>query len=418
MQVYSAQSDWNNGYNVEVYLNSPDATYTTDSQGQVDLGHFPFNPASPVATSYNRVFILKVTASGESSYHFVEITLFNEAYWAGFKDTAWYYLNITTGQVDLWIKAGSLEALPGQIVTLRAVVGNYGGATANAPIVSASFDPAMEVVSAFPSPSSQSAGLVTWSFPDLLSKDVGAVLLDLRLPDQYETTGYDVQWQIQHAQEMYPQDNQATSHISVSQLHTMFVPLVLKNYKTQYTLKVITSPDDVELGMVACNSWNVCRNSSSGNYLLTGYASGTVEAVWDGSQYGVKRAFLYFDLAALPTDAVIRNISLHIYSGPYQAGNTNVHVVHTQAGMPPTYADFSKIVFSSGGSATFTASSWISIPLNAAAFAWFTPGTLSRLALVNELDLFNTTPTGGNSSSVQLYEDGTRQPYLLITYEK
>jgi hypothetical protein len=184
----------------------------------------------------------------------------------------------------------------------------------------------------------------------------------------------------------------------------------------ELTLKITDMDDDAEVGVIQCAVYSDCKNAQFSNFLLTGYSTGTIEATFDGSTYGVKRAFLYFDLSEIPAGATIREVNLNIFSGTSQAGNSTVHVVRTNAGHPPTSGDYSKVVLSSGGSVDFINSSWTSFPITTTALSWFQPGQIISLALVNELDLHNTIPGGRNTTTIMFSENATYQPYLIVKY--
>ena len=87
-----------------VFLNSPDAVYVADSQGRVDLGHFPFGSGTSIIHEWghsNAVIFLKISFGGTSVYRFFEVTQANEAYWSGSQDSATYVLNTDLGN-SVW----------------------------------------------------------------------------------------------------------------------------------------------------------------------------------------------------------------------------------------------------------------------------------------------------------------------------
>jgi hypothetical protein len=307
-------------------------------------------------------------------------------------------------------------------VTLRAVVGNDGAETAEAVTLSASFAPALEFVSAFPAQASLGNGKVEWNYSALSNQQMGAVLVTLHVPGDYADSSTQVDWEIGHPSESFAQDNTARSTISFSKTMeatpALKTPTAVKISTEEQTLKVVGTVDDAEVGMIECATYNACREAQEANFLLPGYGAGSVEASYDGGKYALKRAFLYFDLSEVPAGATILEASLHVYSGEGPAGNTTIHVVRTTAARPPVPEDYSKVIFNSGGSALFKASGWITIPIAPKAISWFQPGQLSRLALVNELDLLNLTPTGRNYSSIQFNENGSYQPYLMVKYSR
>jgi len=74
---------------------SPDIVRSTDTEGQVNLGSFPFSSGDSIAHSYgysNALILLKITSGGESIYRFFEVTEPNEAYWSGHQDSAIYVI--------------------------------------------------------------------------------------------------------------------------------------------------------------------------------------------------------------------------------------------------------------------------------------------------------------------------------------
>jgi hypothetical protein len=82
----------------KVFLKDPDAVYFTDSQGHVDLGESPFGDLSTDVGPHKGVILLKISSAGQSTYQFFEITLANEAYWAGNQVSATYPISTTLQQ--------------------------------------------------------------------------------------------------------------------------------------------------------------------------------------------------------------------------------------------------------------------------------------------------------------------------------
>jgi hypothetical protein len=82
----------------KLFLKDPDVVYFTDSQGHVDLGESPFGDLSTDIGPHKGVILLKITSAGQTDYQFFEITLPNEAYWAGNQDSATYTITTTLQQ--------------------------------------------------------------------------------------------------------------------------------------------------------------------------------------------------------------------------------------------------------------------------------------------------------------------------------
>jgi competence ComEA-like helix-hairpin-helix protein len=78
------------------FSKTPDATYFTDSQGQVNLGAQPFG--SPIIHTYgqsNALLLLKISADQQAVYRFFEVTEANEAYWSGDQVSATYEMIVS-----------------------------------------------------------------------------------------------------------------------------------------------------------------------------------------------------------------------------------------------------------------------------------------------------------------------------------
>jgi hypothetical protein len=98
----------------KVFLKDPDAVYFTDAQGHVDLGESPFGDLSTDVGPHKGVILLKITSAGQSTYQFFEITLSNEAYWAGSQVSATYPISTTLQQ-----------GTPPMLVFLPVVLNDY-----------------------------------------------------------------------------------------------------------------------------------------------------------------------------------------------------------------------------------------------------------------------------------------------------
>ena len=74
----------------------PDLHLTTDAQGQVLLGHNPFS-SGPVQQDWevaNTTAIIRVEHGGRVGYSFLDVSLFNLAYWEGHTDRGEYEITI------------------------------------------------------------------------------------------------------------------------------------------------------------------------------------------------------------------------------------------------------------------------------------------------------------------------------------
>ncbi|MCP4251312.1 MAG: hypothetical protein GY778_30115 [bacterium] len=81
------------GWYGKTFDNTPDAEYTTDAQGYIDLPRNPFNPGGSIAHTYghaNGVMILRIQHVEQIWYRFMEASDFNMAYWAGDTQHAYY----------------------------------------------------------------------------------------------------------------------------------------------------------------------------------------------------------------------------------------------------------------------------------------------------------------------------------------
>jgi hypothetical protein len=74
----------------KTFSGPPHAMGVTGQDGLFELGPFPFSDTTAEANTYNRVFLVKVTYEGQASYHFLDITHFNEMYWTGRTEVGYY----------------------------------------------------------------------------------------------------------------------------------------------------------------------------------------------------------------------------------------------------------------------------------------------------------------------------------------
>ncbi len=109
--------------------------------------------------------------------------------------------------------------------------------------------------------------------------------------------------------------------------------------------------------------------------------------------------------------------SLNAFARSHQSGaHQRVQVVQAMPGSPLSTADFGQVIFISGGFADLVANTWAQISLNAAGQAWIAKGGVTRLALVNDLDMYNLAPVEMNDALIAMTEDAAHRPYLTVTY--
>ena len=90
------QSKPNDGWYGKLFLRTADATYYTNSLGQVDIGAFPYGTGSKIIHTYghsNADLLFRISSGGRSIYRFYEVSEANEAYWSGNKTTAKFIFN-------------------------------------------------------------------------------------------------------------------------------------------------------------------------------------------------------------------------------------------------------------------------------------------------------------------------------------
>ncbi len=98
------------------------------------------------------------------------------------------------------------------------------------------------------------------------------------------------------------------------------------------------------------------------------------------------------------------------------AGDTAIHVVRSQAGLPPLAGDFGKLAWESGGWILSTVpGAWNQVDLNAIGLKWINKTGLTRLALAANPDMFDYPPACGNSITVPMAGEG-RAPVLSVQY--
>lgn len=183
-----------------------------------------------------------------------------------------------------------------------------------------------------------------------------------------------------------------------------------------YSANVFSMAADGELGNISCTNWLTCRNSITGNFLMNGYAQGTVDSSWVSSQFSIKRIFLFFDTSSIPTNATITGVVLHVYADQFLAGNTTLYIVNSTAPIPLTNDAFNKVSYVPGGSYTASGNSWMNISLNNTGMMWIIKGGITKLALLHQNDLLNSAPLSANNVLVGLFESSQDKPYLTINY--
>lgn len=209
-----------------------------------------------------------------------------------------------------------------------------------------------------------------------------------------------------------PVDPGGTARI-LNQIH---LPIVSKRM-SQIVTTVEGQTTDGEVLYLNCLVWSTCRNAATGNANWQDLGVGTVGAGYTAPYYFIQRIFLFFDTTSIPSGANITSVVLHMFAGQYQNGTKIFHVVPSTATIPLSTTDFGKISFVTGGAATPTSlNSWVSINFTPTALTWITKGGLTKVALLNEYDVYNVIPTTTNDITVGLTEDVPHRPYLEITY--
>jgi hypothetical protein len=82
----------------KVYLNTPDVTHVTDSEGRVHLGSNPFSDEPGITHAFghsNAVVLLRIAAGQQTVYRFLDVTEANEAFWSGHHERAIYAVYLT-----------------------------------------------------------------------------------------------------------------------------------------------------------------------------------------------------------------------------------------------------------------------------------------------------------------------------------
>jgi len=196
--------------------------------------------------------------------------------------------------------------------------------------------------------------------------------------------------------------------------------LPTQNQSTPITITAsfTAEPADVEAILTKCTEqWQSCWSMSYSDATWTGLQVGTVGATYFGNHFTIQRLLLYFDTKSIPENATISHVVLHLHIGNYLNGDPTFDVVQSTAQLSPTIADFSHTGNISGGIIKPAhGNMWLEITLTDSSLGWIMPGGTTRLALRNDLDLRNISPTKPNDALISLYESGQYAPYLDVTY--
>ncbi len=201
---------------------------------------------------------------------------------------------------------------------------------------------------------------------------------------------------------------------SESLISSVFIPLVQKSTSLETkTVTITADPFDGEVINQSCSSWNDCWSSLSGNLAWDNLEYSTIGAGLYGSEYSIKRTFLFFDSSVIPIGSTIKSVTLSLYAGAFQNGNTTFWVVPSQASIPLTTSSFSQISWIGGIQSIIPANTWGTISLLS---DWITQGGMTKLALIHNNDYNNLIPTGPADLVVALSENFAYRPILTITY--
>ena len=182
------------------------------------------------------------------------------------------------------------------------------------------------------------------------------------------------------------------------------------------TYKVYGSPSDAK---IAANNavWATVRGAATGT--LYQDSDSLRASARLGAVYYIHRSFLFFDTAFLPDDATITAVVMTIYrTGASAPGTVDYHAVSSTASVPVVAADYNNQGATSYGSVAVDAQTSYNITFNATGRAAINKTGITKIALIDEDDLDNNTPT------VNLYRDiGSSEyallandPYLTITF--
>lgn len=185
---------------------------------------------------------------------------------------------------------------------------------------------------------------------------------------------------------------------------------------TEYTETFYDLPEDGEvLNRFCADDWETCRSVANANWQDLEVAS--IGSSYGSDGYLVQRTFLFFDTNGIPSSATIESAMLYVYAGQWLNGNTTIHIVPSSANTPLSTNSYNKFSNESGGSVALnTPFDWVGITLNQNALNWITTNGITKLALIHENDLYDSTPSEQNEVLIATGEDSINRPYLIITY--
>jgi hypothetical protein len=184
VEIYQAKEYAPTWYGKEFY-GPPDTVYISSDSGEVEIGSFPFSNGEAHVNEYNRLLLLKIIDGSMVSYHFLDITQANEAYWNGHIERAYYPISLpTTMGADAWVQAPlTISGKPGSLVVLEISYGNYGLSRAEHLLLTLIFDPRLELEDYSILPGHQSPGQATWSLGSFYSLDSDKLIISFRLAE-------------------------------------------------------------------------------------------------------------------------------------------------------------------------------------------------------------------------------------------
>lgn len=163
--------------------------------------------------------------------------------------------------------------------------------------------------------------------------------------------------------------------------------------------------------------WSNVRDGATGASVISDDGTGeTMQCRLTGSNYLISRHFLPFDLTRLPKGSKLNSCTVNFYTGA-KTGNTfgTAHVVAANMTdtSSPVVGDYSKVTFSSLGSATLVANDWNTITINVSNL---THQSINQFALIMDDDLTNTPALGEEVITSIVTSGYTNKPYLAIDY--
>jgi len=94
VKLYRGEPGTSGGSYPKIYDDVPDATFTADADGRIEVGRNPFTAGTPVAGGGVETIILRVEAGGKTGFGFVPVGLFNMEYWRGHTDHGRHELSV------------------------------------------------------------------------------------------------------------------------------------------------------------------------------------------------------------------------------------------------------------------------------------------------------------------------------------